>query len=168
MPTCLAEAHLWLGDLDVAQTMYRKRWTHACWNRTPPWPCGWLMASGGELEPVARSPLMGEAPTVAERPVLEVLPTHAPLQEIAETLFVSRNTVKSHTLSICRKLDVSSRRDAVTKARALGLLRRSAWPPDFTRTGGGRQPRPLRRLQHPLRCVAHGRRAGSAVSWGSA
>jgi ATP/maltotriose-dependent transcriptional regulator MalT len=31
--------------------------------------------------------------------------------------------VKSHTLSIYRKLAVSSRSDAVTKARALGLLR---------------------------------------------
>jgi hypothetical protein len=43
---CLAEAHLWLGDLDVAQAMYRKRWTHACWNRMPPRPCGSLIASG--------------------------------------------------------------------------------------------------------------------------
>jgi ATP/maltotriose-dependent transcriptional regulator MalT len=34
--------------------------------------------------------------------------------------------VKSHTLSIYRKLEVSSRSDAVTKARALGLLRHGA------------------------------------------
>ena len=77
-----------------------------------------------QLEDVAQSRLIAEAPTVAERRVLELLPTHAPLQEIAESLFVSRNTVKSHTLSIYRKLDVSSRSDAVAKARALGLLRR--------------------------------------------
>jgi DNA-binding CsgD family transcriptional regulator len=81
---------------------------------------------GADLENASRSRLLGEAPTVAERRVLELLPTHAPLQEIAETLFVSRNTVKSHTLSIYRKLDVSSRSEAVTKARALGLLRAGA------------------------------------------
>jgi len=54
---------------------------------------------------VGHRPLL---PTIAERRVLDFLPTHAPLQEIAETLFVSRNTVKSHTLSIYRKLGVSS------------------------------------------------------------
>jgi LuxR family maltose regulon positive regulatory protein len=35
---------------------------------------------------------------------------------------VSLNTVKTHIRSILRKLDASSRREAVERARALGLL----------------------------------------------
>ncbi len=64
----------------------------------------------------------GAAITAAERRVLEQLPTHYSLAEIGDQLFVSRNTVKSHTIAIYRKLGVSSRADAVAKARDLGLL----------------------------------------------
>ena len=39
--------------------------------------------------------------------------------EIASDLFVSVNTVKTHQQSIYRKLGVSTRRDAVDRARAL-------------------------------------------------
>jgi LuxR family transcriptional regulator, maltose regulon positive regulatory protein len=37
-------------------------------------------------------------------------------------MFVSRNTVKSHTNSIYRKLGTSSRSQAVARLRELGLL----------------------------------------------
>lgn len=60
--------------------------------------------------------------TTAELRVLAYLPTHLSYQGIAEDLFVSRNTVKSHTVAIYRKLGVASRPDAVDRARALGLL----------------------------------------------
>lgn len=126
VPTCLAEADLWLGDLDKARVMYRTATDARVLEPHAALALRFVDRLGEELEDVAQSRLIGEAPTVAERRVLELLPTHAPLQEIAETLFVSRNTVKSHTLSIYRKLDVNSRSDAVTKARALGLLRRGA------------------------------------------
>jgi ATP/maltotriose-dependent transcriptional regulator MalT len=43
---------------------------------------------------------------------------------MAEQLFVSRNTVKSHVKSLYRKLEVSSRADAVERAREVGLLPR--------------------------------------------
>lgn len=62
--------------------------------------------------------------TAAERRVLEQLPTHRSLVEIGEHLYVSRNTVKTHTLSIYRKLGVSGRSEAVARAGELGLLSR--------------------------------------------
>ncbi|HEX4776017.1 MAG TPA: LuxR C-terminal-related transcriptional regulator, partial [Acidimicrobiia bacterium] len=60
--------------------------------------------------------------TVAERRVLTYLPMHLSLSEIAQRLFVSRNTVKSQAIAIYRKLAVSSRGAAVTRAQELGLL----------------------------------------------
>jgi LuxR family maltose regulon positive regulatory protein len=43
--------------------------------------------------------------------------------DIARELSVSSNTVKAHVRSLYHKLGVGSRRDAVDRARALGLLR---------------------------------------------
>ncbi|TAE28889.1 MAG: DNA-binding response regulator [Cytophagales bacterium] len=43
-------------------------------------------------------------------------------EEIAERLFVSTNTVKTHLANIYSKLDVKRRTQAVEKARALGLI----------------------------------------------
>jgi LuxR family maltose regulon positive regulatory protein len=57
-----------------------------------------------------------------ERAVLRLLPTLLSNTEIAGELFVSVNTVKTHVKSIYRKLDVSSRREAVTRARELRLI----------------------------------------------
>ena len=45
-------------------------------------------------------------------------------QEIAEILAVSVLTVKKHTANIYEKLDVTGRREAVARARALGLIPR--------------------------------------------
>jgi LuxR family maltose regulon positive regulatory protein len=54
--------------------------------------------------------------------VLAYLPTQLSLQEIAEQLIISRNTAKSHSIAIYRKLGASSRSEAVDTARQLGLL----------------------------------------------
>lgn len=43
-------------------------------------------------------------------------------QEIAEQLFVSRNTVKTHSAKLFEKLDVKRRTQAVEKAKKLQLL----------------------------------------------
>jgi LuxR family maltose regulon positive regulatory protein len=64
----------------------------------------------------------GVALTPAERRVLEFLPTHLTVAEIARRLYVSRNTVKTQTVAIYQKLGVSGRGPAVEAAVTLGLL----------------------------------------------
>jgi LuxR family maltose regulon positive regulatory protein len=62
--------------------------------------------------------------TAAELRLLPMLGTHLSLPEIAEEMFLSRNTIRSQAYSIYRKLGVSSRSQAVAQARKLGLLER--------------------------------------------
>lgn len=59
--------------------------------------------------------------TEREAIVLAHLDEETTLDEIATRLFVTRNTVKSQVRSVYRKLGVSTRAEAVQKARALGL-----------------------------------------------
>jgi LuxR family maltose regulon positive regulatory protein len=63
-----------------------------------------------------------EAPSEAELAVLRLLASDRSAREIGQELFLSANTVRSHTRSIYRKLGVHSRADAVARASALDLL----------------------------------------------
>jgi len=60
--------------------------------------------------------------TDRELAVLRLLPTRLTQQEIAQELYVSVNTVRTHIQGIYRKLGVASRQEAITHARELGLL----------------------------------------------
>jgi LuxR family transcriptional regulator, maltose regulon positive regulatory protein len=60
--------------------------------------------------------------TGAELRLLPFLSTHLSFPEIADRLFVSRNTVKAQAISVYRKLGVSSRSDAIGRAVELGLM----------------------------------------------
>ena len=66
------------------------------------------------------------APTISltdrELSVLQYLPSMMTYPEIADELFVSVNTVKSHLRHLYAKLEVANRRRAVIRARELGLL----------------------------------------------
>ncbi len=74
--------------------------------------------------------------TAAELRLLPLLTTHLSFREIAERLFVSRNTVKSQAISVYRKLGASSRSEAIERAAQLGLVDAPAVPSGgFTRTG---------------------------------
>jgi LuxR family maltose regulon positive regulatory protein len=57
-----------------------------------------------------------------ELAVLRLLASKLSQREIAAELYVSFNTVKTHTRAIFRKLGVASRAEAVDRARELGLL----------------------------------------------
>jgi len=65
--------------------------------------------------------LLAEPLTPAELRVLKLLPTSTYLQ-MAEVLYVSRNTVKTHLRSIYQKLAVESRPQAIERAVELRLL----------------------------------------------
>ena len=67
------------------------------------------------------SQVLAEPLTAAEQRILTLLPTSTYLQ-IAETLGVSRNTVKTHLRSIYSKLGVASRSAALERAVQLHLL----------------------------------------------
>jgi len=69
-----------------------------------------------------RSPGPAEDLTDREFAVLRLLPSSLSRREIADALYVSPNTIKTHVKGIYRKLDVSSRDEAVMRARELGLL----------------------------------------------
>jgi LuxR family maltose regulon positive regulatory protein len=60
--------------------------------------------------------------TAAELRVLPMLATHMSFPEIGTEMFLSPHTVKSQAMSIYRKLSASSRHQAVTRSRELGLL----------------------------------------------
>jgi LuxR family transcriptional regulator, maltose regulon positive regulatory protein len=64
---------------------------------------------------------LAEPLTAAEHRILELLPTSTYLQ-MAATLCVSRNTVKTHLRSIYQKLGVASRSEAIQRAIDLRLL----------------------------------------------
>lgn len=82
---------------------------------------GWAEDLQQRLHQLRTGSRVGEM-TPAELRVLEHLHTHLTLTEIGEILFVSRNTVKTHVVSIYRKLAVTDRSEAVARARELGLL----------------------------------------------
>ncbi|HEY3546661.1 MAG TPA: LuxR C-terminal-related transcriptional regulator, partial [Propionicimonas sp.] len=60
--------------------------------------------------------------TGRELEVLRLLDSELTAPEIARQLFVSHNTLRTHTKHIFTKLDVTNRRAAVRRARELGLM----------------------------------------------
>lgn len=68
--------------------------------------------AGGLIEPLSQR----------EMEVLHLIADGSTNPEIAETLIVALGTVKAHTSSIYRKLDVSNRTQAVLRAKELGIL----------------------------------------------
>jgi LuxR family maltose regulon positive regulatory protein len=75
-----------------------------------------------QLEVSGRELAFGEALTDRELAVLKLLPSQLSQRAIAAELFLSLNTVKSHSRAIYRKLGASSREEAIERARELALI----------------------------------------------
>ena len=83
----------------------------------------WTEACRAQADAFATSVLAGPGSlTTAELRVLRLLPTHLSFREMGLYLHVTANTVKTHAHAVYRKLDASSRSEAVVQARAIGLL----------------------------------------------
>jgi LuxR family maltose regulon positive regulatory protein len=75
----------------------------------------------GRVEPESSAALIVDSLTEREVEVLDLLAQMCSTDEIADELYVSVNTVKTHLKGIFRKLCVSRRVDAVRRGRELGL-----------------------------------------------
>jgi LuxR family transcriptional regulator, maltose regulon positive regulatory protein len=128
----VAEAHVWLARAEirlsdgtsarallaraariqarVPDAVVLAQWVHDGWERAD----AFAASATGD----------GPALTNAELRVLRLLPSHLSFREIGSRLHVSTNTVKTHALSVYRKLDVSSRSEAVERGCAAGLIDR--------------------------------------------
>jgi LuxR family maltose regulon positive regulatory protein len=111
------------GDADEARELRARaqRQLAAC-----PDP-GFLRARAGTEDAAGRrsaTAAVGGADELSERElvVLRLLSSQLSLREIGNELYVSLNTIKTHTRNIYAKLRVSSREQAVVRARKLGLL----------------------------------------------
>ena len=119
----LAKAYLSLGDVRGAKTLCRE--AEDVLRRRP--ALGTLVDEARELR-ARLSTVADESSgwastlTAAELRLLPLLTTHLSFREIAERLFVSRNTVKTQAISVYRKLDASSRSEAIERAVELGLV----------------------------------------------
>ena len=121
----LARCHLALPDTAAARTMLHE--ADEILRRRP--GLGVFVQQVKELRAELARAKGNSAPgasalTAAELRLLPMLCTHLSLPEIAEEMFLSRNTIRSQAYSIYRKLGVSSRSQAVAMAGKLGLLER--------------------------------------------
>ena len=82
-----------------------------------------LVHLAGQMESRGRGGKGLVAPlTERELTVLEYLPRRIRNQDIADDLYITVNTLKSHLRGIYRKLGVADRDEAITRANQLGLL----------------------------------------------
>jgi LuxR family transcriptional regulator, maltose regulon positive regulatory protein len=81
-----------------------------------------VAAAGQQLASATRARASDEGLSERELDVLRLLATDLTQREIGQQLYLSFNTVKSHSRSIFRKLGVSGRDEAVARARELELI----------------------------------------------
>jgi LuxR family transcriptional regulator, maltose regulon positive regulatory protein len=119
----LIRVYLALADIAGARTQMRE--VDEVLERRP--GLGTLVDEARALRdrlPAARAPasVKASALTSAELRVVPLLATHLSFPEIGAELFLSPHTVKSQAMSLYRKLEASSRSQAVARCRELGLL----------------------------------------------
>jgi LuxR family maltose regulon positive regulatory protein len=123
-----AAARLAVGDEDAARRAITRAHTTLSRFADPAELPKRVDAVGAQLgivplarRPVAPDPLREEL-SEREWDVLQLLDSDLSLREVAEHLFVSPNTLKTHLRSVYRRLGVSSRLSAVRAAQGRGLI----------------------------------------------
>jgi LuxR family maltose regulon positive regulatory protein len=119
----LARASLQIGDISGARTVMAEA-DEILERRSQ---LGILVGQTAELHAALESDRHATAAgpstlTTAELRLLPMLCTHLTTPEIASQMFLSRHTIRSQMQSIYRKLDATSRDQAVTRARQLQLV----------------------------------------------
>jgi LuxR family maltose regulon positive regulatory protein len=118
----IARASLGLSDVAGARSLIAEAARLVRSGPESPTLHAWVTDACSQLEAATGSAGDGLTLTAAELRVLRMLPTHLSFPAIARQLFVSPNTVKTHVRALYRKLDASSRSEAVSHAAAAGLL----------------------------------------------
>jgi LuxR family maltose regulon positive regulatory protein len=122
----LGQLLLELGDTLGAERKIAEARRHLALLSTAGALTAWVDGLARAVDQALAQSMVAEASTLttAELRVLHLLPTHKSLAQIADELFVSRNTVKSQAAAIYRKLGAKSRSEAVSRAEENGLVRR--------------------------------------------
>ena len=119
----LIRAHIALADIGGARTLMREVDDVLKLRPGLGILVGEAEALRARLARVRGSAVPGaSALTAAELRLLPLMSTHLSFPEMAAELFLSPHTIKAQAISIYRKLGVSSRNQAITRARELGLL----------------------------------------------
>ena len=134
----LTRGHLALGEAPAARTIFKE--AERVLELRP--QLGSLVEEADELrDRVAASSgpsgAWAMSLTGAELRLLPFLASHLTFPEIADRLFVSRNTVKTEAVAIYRKFGISSRSEAIERAVEVGLLESSVLPPRVNLTPDG-------------------------------
>jgi LuxR family maltose regulon positive regulatory protein len=116
----MGEVALEQGDLAAA-----RRWRDRALSVLAEWPdAGMFGRRAKQLKDALERRVLAEPITPAEQRVLDLLPTYLTVAGLADRLYLSPATVKAHLRAIYRKLEATSREQAVERARELGVLKR--------------------------------------------
>ena len=121
------ESYVLLGEvaLEQGELAPARGWCDRALKVLAEWPdAGMFGRRTKQLKDALERRVMAEPLTPAEHRVLELLPTHLTTASLADRLFLSQATVKAHLRAIYRKLEATTREEAVERARELGLLKR--------------------------------------------
>ena len=122
----LAHAHLALADAPGARTLLAEIRDVLARRQQMGALVAELATIQHQVETMRGDVIGASTLTTAELRLLPLLTTHLSFREIGAQLFVSHNTVKTQAISIYRKLDASSRSEAIERAVEVGLLESTA------------------------------------------
>jgi LuxR family maltose regulon positive regulatory protein len=121
-PLVQARAAILLGEGALARTLCVEARAHVDQDLSGTVLTDLLADTEAMLRTIQSEGIAASTITAAELRVLQFLPSRLTFQQIGEHLFLSQTTVKTHAMSMYRKLGATSRDDAVSRALAIGLV----------------------------------------------